>query len=496
MRLLGTGGVCDKEEQSMMRTLSFSGLLWTGLLVGGFVPAALAQEARNGFPPNTLAGIYELAVENDLVIAQARAQLRVGQEDRNLARAGLLPQIQGGYTYSEGNTESTSRTFAAVEGGLIPVEADRDDDTRAWDVSLRQPLIDLPAWFRFQQGVELSNQAEAAFSVAGQDLIRRTVIAYFEVLRASANVRASEAQEAALLAQLDQVRQRFEVGMVAITDVHEAQAGYDLAVAQRIADEGQLGIFLELLTVLTGRAHDDLWVLSEEFPVVDPEPRDSAAWVAFALDNNYDIKAAAFARDAAQRGARAATSEHLPRLDLVLSYNDSSTDVVQDARVNNIPVPRQSFPTEQERGVVALNLTVPMYTGGRTTATRRQAAARHDTQIAFFQGTVRNVTQETRASHVRVLSDVARTRARAQAVTSTRSALDAAEVGYTVGTRNVVDVLRAQQDFFSAVRDYENSILDYVINLVRLKRQAGTLTPQDVYDLNRWLAEAADRASS
>jgi len=169
--------------------------------------------------------------------------------------------------------------------------------------------------------------------------------------------------------------------------------------------------------------------------------------------------------------------------------------VVQNARVGGNPLPRQSFPNDQERGAVALNVTVPVYTGGRTTAARRQAAAVYDTQIAFYEGTVRNVTQETRALHVRVLSEVARTRARAQAVTSTRSALDAAEVGYTVGTRNVVDVLRAQQDFFSAVRDYENSILDYVINLVRLKRQAGTLSPQDVYDLNRWLAEA-DASSS
>jgi outer membrane protein len=471
----------------MKRTPGFSGLLWAGVMIASIGSAAGAQETRGGFPDNTLAGIYEMAVENDLTVAQARAQLRVGREDRNLARAALLPQIGGGYSYTESSTESSS--FFTIEEQLFRVATERDDDTTVWEISLRQPLFDLPAWFRFQQGVQLSKQAEATFSVAQQELIRRTVTAYFEVLRASANVRASEAQESALAGQLDQVRQRFEVGMVAITDVHEAQAGYDLAVAQRITDEGQLGIALELLSVLTGRAHQDLWVLADEFPVVDPEPRDSAAWVAFALENNFDIRAAAFARDAAQRGARAVTSEHLPTVDLVVSYSDSSADVTQDNLVSGL---RQQFPTEQERGAISLNVTVPVYTGGRTTASRRQAAAFHDTQIAFFEGTVRNVTQETRASHVRVLSDVARTRARAQAVTSTRSALDAAEVGYTVGTRNVVDVLRAQQDYFSALRDYENSILDYVVNMVRLKRQAGTLSPDDVYELNRWLAEARD----
>lgn len=468
----------------MKQTPAFFALLVAGCLIAS--PAHAARAPATEFPPNTLAGIYELAVENDLTVAQARAQLRVGREERALARAGLLPQIQGGYTYSESDT--SSRSEFAIGGQLVPQRTDTDADTDTWEVSLRQPLFNLPAWFRFQQGVELSNQAEATFSVAQQELIRRSITAYFEVLRASANVRASEAQESALQAQLDQVRQRFEVGMVAITDVHEAQAGFDLAVAQRITDEGQFGISLELLSVLTGRAHRELWVLTEEFPVVNPEPGDSAAWVAFAEKHNFDIKAAAFGRDAAQRGSRAATSEHLPKLDLLLSYTDTSSDVVQDNLVSGV---RSDFPTAQERGVVALNLTVPVFTGGRTSAAQRQAVARHDTQIAAYQGTVRSVTQETRASHVRVLSDVARTRARAQAVTSTRSALEAAEVGYNVGTRNVVDVLRAQQEFFSAVRDHENSIHDYVVNLVRLKRQAGTLSPEDVYELNRWLAEGA-----
>jgi outer membrane protein len=149
--------------------------------------------------------------------------------------------------------------------------------------------------------VQLSKQAEASFSLAQQDLVLRAVTAYFEVLRASANLRASRAQEAALEAQLDQVRQRFEVGMVAITDVHEARARYDLAVAQRVADEGLLGISREQLSVLTGRSHGELWVLDDEFPVVDPDPAAGDAWVEFARLNNFDIQVAQFARDAAQR---------------------------------------------------------------------------------------------------------------------------------------------------------------------------------------------------
>lgn len=470
----------------MKAACTLFGILLAGCLAGA--PVALAAENGDGeFADATLAGVYQLAVDNDLTIAQARAELRAGKEERKLARSGLLPQIQGTLDYSDSDTES--RGFFPAGDQLFPNASNTEAETDTWAASLRQPLFDLPAWFRFKQGVELSNQAEATFTVAQQDLIVRAVAAYFEVLRASTNLKASRAQESALQGQLEQVKQRFEVGMVAITDVHEAQAGYDLAVAQRIADEGQVGIARELLTVVTGRSHGDLWVLDDEFPVVDPEPASSADWVRFARENNFDIKVAQYARDAAQRAARAAASEHLPTVDLSLSYSDASTDVVREDLVGGTTT---RFPNEEERGVVALNLTVPIFSGGFTSATRRQAGARYDSRIAGYQGTLRTVTQETRASHIQVLSDVARTRARAQAVTSTRSALEAAEVGYEVGTRNVVDVLRAQQEFFSAVRDYENSIIDYVVDLVRLKRLAGTLTPEDVYELNQWLEQPGD----
>ncbi len=458
--------------------------LLAGCLVALYVPVALAADEATAFPDNTLAGVYELAVKNDLNIQQARAEYRAGREQRYLARAGLLPQIDGGFTHSKTDDESKSSFF--IGGQQVVNHSDTTSDTDTWDVSLRQPLFDLPAWFSFRQGVELSKQAEADFAAAQQQLVLRTVQAYFEVLRAAANLQASRAQESALKAQLDQVKQRFDVGMVAITDVHEAQAGYDLAVAQRITDEGQLGINRELLSVLTGRSHGDLWVLKDDFPVVDPDPVDAQAWVTFALQNNYDIKSAAYGRDAAQRAARAAASEHLPTVDLALGYTDSDSDVTRKDLANGGKV---DFPTTDQRGAVSVTLNVPVFTGGFTSANRRQAAARYEGQVAGYEGQVRNVTQATLASHIQVRSDVATTQARAQAVTSTRSALEAAEVGYNVGTRNVVDVLQSQQSFYSAIRDYQNSKLDYVVDLTRLKRLAGTVSPEDVYDLNQWLTK-------
>jgi outer membrane protein len=308
--------------------------LGIGILVMASAAAAAASAASataaagevSDFPDTTLAGIYELAIRNDLTIAEARAQFRVGAEERRLGRAGLLPQVRGGYTYSE--TETQSRGTFSAGGQTFPNDTDTDADTKVWDVSLAQPLFDAAGLVPLSAGRELSKQAEASFSLAQQDLVLRAVTAYFEVLRASANLKASRAQESALEAQLDQVRQRFEVGMVAITDVHEAQARYDLAVAQRIADEGQLGISREQLSVLTGRVTASCGCSMRSSPWWT-RSGSGDAWVEFARLNNFDIQVAQFARDAAQRGARAAASEHLPKVDLALTYTDNSTDVVQ-----------------------------------------------------------------------------------------------------------------------------------------------------------------------
>ena len=443
------------------------------------------------FSQSTLAGIYELAVQNDQTFAQSKAIYRAGWEERNLARAGILPNITAGAGYSEVYRES--RGAFAAGGTLFPNATDTDGDTLEWNAALIQPVFDLPAWFRFKRGVNLSKEAEANFYVAQQDLLVRSVTSYFEVLRAIANVNASKAQESALAAQLNQVQQRFDVGLVAVTDVHEAQAAYDLSVAQRITDEGVLGVRQEQLSVLSGLAYSDLWLLKKDFPVVDPDPVDSAAWVAFARENNLEIKAAELSHAASRSELKAARAEHLPKIDLALNYSDSNSDLTQDDLIGDV---ESDFTSDQVQASAALRLTVPIYSGGFVSSARRQAAAREDTESAGYKGTVRRVTQETRAAYITVRSDVARTRARQQAVISNRSALDATEAGYDVGIRNVVDVLAAQQAYFSAIRDFENSNVDYVVSLVDLKRLAGTLTPEDIYELNGWLEQQESISAS
>ncbi|MCC5873719.1 MAG: TolC family outer membrane protein [Gammaproteobacteria bacterium] len=458
---------------------------WREDLVQALPPPDPAQEAQW---ENTLAGVYELALRNDRSLAAAEASFRAGLEERRLGLAEILPRVNAEFTYQDAEIKDRG-SFPIGGGALAPNFTNSDRETKRWALTLQQPLFDLPAWFRFQRGRELTEQARADFTVAQQDLMVRTADAYFAVLRAMANLQASLAQEAALTGQLEQVEQRFEVGLVAITDVFEARAAYDIAMADRLGFEGDVEVALENLSVITGRSHSQLWQLRESFPVMDPTPDAMAEWVEFALKHNADIEVARFQREVANHDARAAASEHLPSVALQLSHQDRSTDVTRRVLSGDNAGAVDAFPADGRDTTLSVNVSVPVFAGGAISANRRRAAARHDSQIQLYDATVRQVTQNTRALHISVRRNVARTRARAQAIVSARSALEAAETGYEVGTRNIVDVLDAQRLLFSAIRDEANSTIDFVLDVINLKRQAGLLTPADLLELNRWLEE-------
>ncbi|MDT8429852.1 MAG: TolC family outer membrane protein [Pseudomonadales bacterium] len=451
----------------------------------GFAADADSIISNRGAGNNTLTAIYELAIENDFTIAQARAQLRADSEVRKINRAGLLPNLTGNFTDSNADTDSLGQ-FAAG-GAIFDNVTETDQFTETLSVSLSQPIFNMAAWFRFKQGVVLSEQGETRFALAQQDLLVRTINAYVAVLRAAYNLNASQVQEEAFEIQLEQLNQRLEVGLVAITDVLEAQAAYDLAVAQRINDTGLLDVSREQLTVLTGIEHSQpLWEIRPDFPVVDPEPASSTEWVNFALANNLDIEFAKYAQEAARRGKQIAYSNHLPTLNFSYNFNDRESVSAQD----NLRLGTSTrFPNDSESSTISFNLSVPLFTGGQLSASRRQAVANLDAQTYGYEGTVRGVTQQTRSLYAQMVSDAARSYARERAVTSAEAALEAAEAGFELGSRNIVDVVNAQQVYFSAIRDRDNSVLDYILSMIQLKRLAGTLSPADIYDLNQWLEQ-------
>lgn len=468
---------------------SYVHVLTAGLL-------SLSCAAASG---DTLREIYELALDNDAQLKSQAARYRATLETENLGRAALLPQVNANYDYTESDTDTDSESIDLNEdtGQFEPIETSSniDVDREGYQVSLNQAIFDLPAWFDFKAGKEITRQAEATFAADQQDLIVRTVGSYLGVLRAQDNLEASRARERAFQRQLEQTQQRFEVGLIAITDVHEAQAAYDLSQVDRITDENNLNVALERLSVLTGRYHANLYQLREDFDIKNPEPADRSEWVDFALDNNFRLAAASYGEEAARQTAKSNKMEHLPRVSGNVSYSDYETN--GDRAVK----PKSLFDVgpdqDQEQEVYQIRVDVPLFSGGAISANRRKAAqeylATRESRINLMRNTVTN----TRSLHMTVLSDVARVKARKQSIVSSQSALDATTAGYEVGTRNVVDVLNAQNVLFSAKRDYANARYDYVSDILKLKLEAGLLSPEDVYRLdNELVAPPAPTAST
>jgi outer membrane protein len=446
--------------------------LTAGLMVFGSVSASA----------ESLMDIYQLALENDAQLKADEAAYRAGLEMRVINRAGLLPQVNASAEYTTGETDRTD--YTDPDGTFTS-----DSSSTGWAISLNQPLFNMASWYNYRSGVTLSERAEAEFAAAQQDLILRVAEAYFNVLRATDNLETAQAEEKALKQQLEQTRQRYEVGLTAITEVHEAQSVYDSASAAVLQARGNLGIAYEALEVLTGRSHDHIAPLSEDFAVTSPVPADRHEWVEFALQNNYSLKAARLTREASHQNARAAGAQHLPTLTGSARYSSQRSEGTQ-----YIGIPRFSD-SRTEGHSFGVTLDVPLYSGGRTSAQRRQAHAEHLLSQEQLNVTQRNIIQATRALHLSVDIGVSQVHARRQATISSESALEATQAGYEVGTRNLVEVLLAQRAVYQARRDYDNALYDYIINSFELRQVAGMLTPADIEQVDASLQHNAQNQS-
>jgi outer membrane protein len=431
----------------------------------------------------SLRDIYELALENDAQLKAEQAQYLANLETEKLGLSALLPQLNANYDYGNEDRDTDSESID-FDGnlGTITTSTNTDLDTDGYSVNLNQAIFDLPAWFRFQSGREVTKQAEATFAANQQNLIVRVVEAYLGVLRAQDNLDASKATERAFERQLEQTQQRFEVGLIAITDVYEAQAARDLSQVNRIVDENNVSVALERLSVLTGRSHSNLDVLTDDFDIKLPEPNDRAAWVDFALENNFQLAAARYAEEAARQTAKSNQMEHAPKVSGSYNYSDMETE----GDLTRVPSTSFDVPPDQQSEVNSWNVrvTLPLFSGGAISSNRRRAAQEFNAAREQRINLSRNTVTNARSLHMTVVSDVSRVAARRQSIVSSKSALDATQAGYEVGTRNVVDVLNSQNTLFSAERDYANARYDYINNMLRLKEQAGLLSPEDVYRLD------------
>ncbi|BBM01708.1 TolC family outer membrane protein [Microbulbifer sp. GL-2] len=453
---------------------------------------------------DTLWDIYMQALDNDPQLAADRAGYHAGIEAKNQFRAALLPQVNAQFQAIRNHENNRFARAEPIddENNLELIDFLQKDtgtfNDRTYNASLSQAIFNAPAWFDYKQGKKLTERATAEFSANQQAMMIRVATAYFGVLRAYDVLEAAIAEEQALAKQLEQTQQRFEVGLTAITDVYDSQAAYDSSVARRLTAQDDLLSNFDALSVLTGGYHEEVSPLVESFQVAPPVPAERADWVDFALANNFDLKAARLNAEAARYNARSTASEHLPTLTGSLFYNKATSNGDQRTRVLFEDAAFQNrnrsttFSRDQDLRdtTAAITLDIPIYTGGLLSANRREARNLSFQAQDLRNLTERNTIQNTRTLHRAVVTDVSRVAARQQAVVSAKSALDATQAGYEVGTRNIVDVLLAQRTLFLAQTDYANSLYDYILNTLNLKQVAGLLSPKDLQELDAMLNPA------
>lgn len=437
-----------------------------------------------------LVDIYELALINDPTLQAAQANFNASQEIKAKAISQLLPQISAKASYTETDEDNRNLPYIGnftIPGGLTVTESSSttESENRSYSVSLSQNLFNLSAYFTFQQSRALSRQGELQLAIDQQALIIRTANAYFDVLRGQDNLTSALAEEKAIQQQLEQTQQRYDVGLIAITDVYESRAAFDLAVANRLTEEVSLGIAYEGLTALTGQAHTNLANLAASFATNKPSPDKAEDWVAFAAENNLSIKLAEQVAEAANQNAKAKKAAIAPTIKATLNYRDSEIDTDNFVSGNS---PKSSF-SYFDGTSAEITLNLPIWAGGLKQAERREAGFQRVRDQANLIAAKRSAFRDARSSFLTTVADTARVNARKLAITSAESALDATEAGYDAGTRNIVDLLNAQRDLFRAQRDYANTRYDFIINSLGLKRAAGILAPSDIYELNNWLIE-------
>lgn len=411
--------------------------------------------------------IYQLAQQSDPQLQAAKEQLNAARENKSLARSQLLPSIGLGASY-----EATRRDLKTLQG--VTVDQSESYKESGLGLNLTQPIYHRDRFVQLEQADSTIAQAEAEYAAAEIGLMVRSTTAYFDILSAEDDLRVAQAEREATGRQLEQAQQRFDVGLIAITDVHEAQAAFDAARAAEIAAENALDNAWEALFEIIGpQPKSNLAKLGDSLQMVPPVPKDLQAWTETAQQQNFDILAASASLESLNQEVAVSRSGHYPTLDLVGGYNLSRSD--------------SDTATEADLATIGLELEVPLYTGGAVNAQTRQALANYRAAQDGLDQTRRAVIRQVRDAYRGVISSISQVEALKAATVSAQSALESTQAGYEVGTRTIVDVLNVQRNLFSSQRDYLNSRYGYIINGLSLKSAAGTLDKQDLQRVNTWL---------
>jgi len=432
----------------------------------------------------SLLEVYQRALQSDPLIREAEANRRATEEAVPQARGLLLPQLSASASESRGSAEGASAFQQVAPGGeTVTVTSDFEDEsieTTQWQIELRQTVFRWDQFIGLKQAGKQVARAEADFEAAQQDLIVRVATRYFDVLAAEDALEAAQASKRAIDRQLEQAKQRFEVGLIAITDVQEAQAAYDQAIAEEIAAKRQLASTREFLREITGEYLQNLETPGQQLALESPDPAQEDDWVETAFDQNLALIAARLNAEIARQEIDSRRSGHYPTLDLVASRSDFDREFER----SNEGGPFNDVFNDQTSDSIALEYRIPLFSGGRTSAQVREAVHLHRAAKEQLQRVARETERQARDAYLGVLAEISRVKALRQALSSAKTALEATQAGFEVGTRTTVDVLDAQQQVFSARTNYRRARYDYLLNVLSLKQAAGILRIQDLEEID------------
>ncbi|GAD29702.1 outer membrane channel protein TolC [Photobacterium leiognathi] len=404
-----------------------------------------------------LAQIYQQAKQNDPQLLKAAADKDAAFEAINSSRSTLLPQI---------NLTAGYNTFH--------LDAKKKQDGFNAGVALTQEIYNRSSWINLDISEKEARQSDAAYAVQQQGLILRVSEAYFNVLKAKDDLKFVEAEKAAVGRQLEQVKQRFEVGLSAITDVHDAQAQYDSVLANVIIKENEVANSYEALREITGQDYTSIDTLNTKTFAASKLPQSADSLVKTAQTENLTLLASRIGQDVARDKISLADSGHLPTLSFESGYSYDKT----------------AIPAVDEGTLTAgIKMNLPVYTGGNTTSQVKQAQYSYVAASEELEGQYRTVVKNVRNYYNNINAQIGAIHAYQQSVISAKSALEATEAGFDVGTRTIVDVLDSTRRLYQANSQLANARYDYILAQLQLKQAVGTLSEQDIVDINKGLVQ-------
>lgn len=453
-------------------TLAISLVFSTGIFATKvFAAEALATALPEQGKQQSLVDIYQQALSHDPTLASALSANQAAQELIEQGKALYRPTVNFNAGASASQTDiryiGTGVPFGA--GGRASFEG------YSYGVDARQPIFRKQNLVQMDQSKIQVSQADKQLYLSQQTLILRTTQAYFDVLLAQDKIDLIVAQKAAILSQLDQAKANFEVGTTTITDVNEAQARYDLTVAQEIAAINEYQIAKHSIQAITGEIPQKLATVKADIQTNSLE-QSMDKWLEVAAQNNLNIQIQQDTLKFSEQEVERLRAGHLPTLDAVASY----TNNYANGSANG-------FGSDLKNGTIGLQLQIPLYQGGAISSRVRQAEwnrqkAQDDVEIARSQTEL-----ETQRAYLNLSTGIAQVKAYEQALISSQSQLDSTKLGYEVGVRTSVDVLNAQQQFFSAKRDLLQARYNYLVNIIRLKAASGVVAEPDLADINQQL---------